>query len=376
MKVLILSQNYEGYTGGYYHQDWVNALCSIAECDLYGPGYPHYSESDYINDVLKKCNSNINEYDYIIMSTSWDKPGQSQGDGDVNIHNNISLPKITKGKKVYFLNKEYINLEAKLEYAKLNYIDLIVSVMSKEWFKENGISINCGFLQLPFAVDLSRIFISREKKIDFSFTGALHKSYLDERFLVKKEFFMKDSSSLHKLLAKCGNKIYTSENWHCLEEGLLLPANIGVLRLFSFKPVTKKEVKDITVYWAERHPLAKSLSMKSLLPSGEKYFKFLSESITFLCTKSANGIIGTRFYELMATGTIIICPYDHYDGLLEDKKNCLMYKAAEEVPRIIREIKNNNSLRNNIVSNARKNAHNHTYEKRVKRLISYFEDEI
>lgn len=55
---------------------------------------------------------------------------------------------------------------------------------------------------------------------------------------------------------------------------------------------------------------------KSLLPVGEKYLKFLREFKIFLSTPSAKGLIGTRFFEIMASKTLLFIPEStYYDNL-------------------------------------------------------------
>ena len=94
MKILILSQNCENYTGGYYQQDWINAFSKKYDCDIYGPGYFKYSLSDDINMVAAKFNKIIDEYDFIVTNPSWDRPGQKHNDDNVNIHPKINLSNI------------------------------------------------------------------------------------------------------------------------------------------------------------------------------------------------------------------------------------------------------------------------------------------
>lgn len=373
MEILILSQNFERYTGGYYHQDWINSFKSLFSCDVYGPGYERYNIEDTIYDVFSKYGNK--KYDLIVASSSWDKPGQKQQDGDVNIHPNIDLS-LVNIPKIYFLNKEYINIDAKLAYAKKQRFSLILTVLNQEkyqpWYDDLGIP----FLQVPFAVDLNRIVLTK-KKYDFSFSGALHSNYTDLRFLVKKEIFKSNQSLLQKCLLYLVKKIAPSKNWDFLNSLNKLPSNLGFPRFLNYNmnPV-KKQFKEINVYWAERHPISYGFNLKNLLPFGNSYFRLISSSKSFLCTLSAEGIIGPRFYELMASKTLIICPKGEYDGLLQDGYNCIMYENPVEIIDLINKVVTDNVFAERITENAYKNIDDHTYDFRVKFIISYLLNKI
>ena len=376
MKALILSQNYQFYTGGYYHQDWINALASTIDCDIYGPGYLDYDPDDDIETVFSKFAKTANDYDLVIMSTSWDKSGQLQGDGNVDIHPRISLGHIANIKKIYFLNKEYINLQAKLDYAESNGVDLIISVMPEAWFESNGIKLSTSFLCLPFAIDFSRIVTNIKSRYDFSFTGALHTSYLDERWCVKKELFNENVSILQSILLWAGRSIYPKKNWDFLISGHNIPSNKGIFRMLSVTNPLTKRARQYDIYWAERHPLSKTLFGRNLLPFGENYFRLLSSSRSFLCTRSADGIIGPRFYELMASDSVIICPKGEYDGLLISGQNCLMYSAPQDVIPLIAKLKNDQLFHSTLIKNARETVKNHSYLARVNKLVNFIKDDL
>lgn len=373
MNVLIFSQNFENYTGGYYHQDWINSFSKLYNCDIYGPGYPGYDINDCIVDVLSKFDNK--EFDLVIASSSWDKPGQKQEDGNVNIHPNIDLSSVNIP-KVYFLNKEYINIEAKLAYAKKQRFSLILTVLNQEKYQSWEDIVGIPFLQIPFAVDLNRV-VSSKKKYDFSFSGALHSSYTDLRFLVKKEIFSSKQTLLQKYLLRMVTIFAPSKNWEFLDSLNKLPSNLGLPRLLNYNrnPV-KERFKNQRIYWAERHPISYDLSLKNLLPFGDRYFELISSSKSFLCTLSAEGIIGPRFYELMASQTLIICPRGEYDGLLQDEYNCVMYDNASDINDLLDNIAKDHSFTERITTNAYENIENHTYDERVKSVISYLFKEV
>ena len=90
---------------------------------------------------------------------------------------------------------------------------------------------------------------------------------------------------------------------------------------------------------------SKNAQYKSILPS-------VTDFKSFFNTKSADGIINPRFYELLALGIPIICPYDDYYGLLTDGYNCKMYHEPSEINDIINCLITDKVSYNNLRKNA------------------------
>ncbi|MEZ9336225.1 glycosyltransferase family 1 protein, partial [Vibrio sp. 10N.286.51.A4] len=166
--------------------DIVKGWKKTTNCFVYGPGYPGYNNDDDIDSVIEKSPFKKEDLDIIVFSTSWD---DDESDDNVDPHCNIRLEKIDSVKKIYYLNKEYKKLELRFDYAKLQSVDLIVTVHPnfKLWEEEVGIR----FVQSHFAVDLARFGYNNEPKdYDFGFTGGLHMKHLDFRSKVKNEIFL------------------------------------------------------------------------------------------------------------------------------------------------------------------------------------------
>ena len=337
--VLIFSKNYENYTSGFYHQDIIDSFHKLSNVYIYGPGYPNYSIEDCFEDVLLKLSIKLEDLDLIVFSTSWDDDGSI---GNVDPHPNIEVSKI-KTPKVYFLNKEYKKLDKRFEFIKKQKFDLICTVhpSAKKWQEKLGIE----FLELPFGISLERFHdYSIKKKYDFSFTGGLHASHTDMRYLVKKEIFK--------------NKFIN------------IKSNRGLSGLF--KKSIKSKYENYNIFWAEWG--AKDYFYKSLLPTGKRYAKFMNQSKVFLNTPSAIGIFNTRFFELMATKSLIFCPEsNNYDGILKDGQNCIMFKTdmSNFNDRLV-ECLNDHDARESIITNAYNEVQNHSYNKRIKFLLSKF----
>ena len=346
MNIIILSKNYEKYKSSYYHHDIVKEFMKKANCYLYGKGYPHYDIFDNIEDVIIKSPFNKKEIDIIVVSTSWEIQ-------DETIEESDPQPRINLGKlvipKVFFLNKEYKKLEKKLEYAKKNEFDLICTVHQdyEKWAKKTGLH----FIRLPFAADPIRFKdYGFQKKYDFGFTGNLHKKYTDIRYRIKCLLFNNpDAKSL----------------------GLSVFLRINPFKIAFSIGKLKEEYKNFKIYWAEWG--ARDLLMRSLLPTGIKYTKFLNSFKSFLSTPSALGIINTRFFECMAVKTLLFCPEsEYYDGMFKDRYNCVMFKEdLSNFNEILHHILSNDVKRNRIIENAYNDfINNHTYEKRIETVLA------
>ena len=340
--IIILSKNYEKYLSGSYHQDIIDSLCKLANTYLYGYGYKNYSLNDNFENVIEKSPFKIDNVDLIICSTSWDDDSSIT---NVDPHPNIKLGGIHQIPKIYFLNKEYKKLELRFKYIQHQKFDLVCTVHPKayEWSETLGIK----FLHLPFGVSLDRFsYLDINRKYDFAFTGAVHKNYIDYRYLVKCELFK--------------------------SQKLEVKSNLGLNRLLNTNPISKKFQK-YNIYWAEWG--ARSLTYKSLLPTGLEYVKLMNMSKVFLNTPSAVGIFNTRFFELMATKTLILCPEsDSYLSLLKDGINCVMYNPnmSDFDEKLVKCIEDNH-FRKTITDNAYKNIEKHSYDARIATLLDYIE---
>ena len=341
MNIIVLTKNKEQYASGYYHQDLVDSLQSAGNCYLYGDGYKDYNPIDTFDSVILKSPFEESKIDVVICTTSWDNEESNES---VDPHPEINLSLYNKFKKIYFLKKEYKKLQSRFDYSIKQGFDLVCTVnpLATEWKKETGIS----FYYLPFGISLERFKdYSCNKKYDFAFTGGLHAIHLDYRYLVKKEIFK--SASMDKM------------------------ANSGTELLFSEYPINA-EYGEYKIFWAE-FGARKWFGLKSLLPHGVAYAKFLNSCKVFLNTPSASDILNTRSLELMATKTLILCPrVDAYQGFLVDGINCMMFEPdMSDFKNVLDDAVNNESKRKKIVDCAHVLASKHSYDKRVESLFMH-----
>ena len=334
-RVLILAKNQFNNTG-YYHTDWLEAFASHFDCYFYGPEFSHFSAEHDIFNVLELA-SKDGEIDAIICATNWDEDSHHT---EVNPCPNLDLSQIKDIPKIYFLNKEYKKLKERFEYC--NKMGFTFAVTVNEKYKQWQSELNAKIIKLPFAVNPNRFKALETPQIwDFAFTGGLHQSHLDNRFSIKTEIFQQ--------------KHINKKTSHSL---------LGNSRL-------KPQYNKFKINWMDFG--AKNWFYRSRLPSDDKYNLLLNQCHSFLNTRSAAGIINTRFYELMQTGTLIICPRDEtdYDGLLKNGVNCITYDNPKtELFDILEMIKQENTIISDIVQHNYNLVQKHTYENRVRELIS------
>ena len=334
--ILLLTKNFSNYRSGNYHDDIVQSFMKKSNCIVYGPGYPQYKKNFSIEDIISYF-SHI-DFDLIVFNTSWD---DDTSETNVDPNPNINLSKI-KIPKIYFLNKEYKKLKERLEFAKNNAVDLVISVSPEcnNWDKK------ISFLHLNFGISLDRFKpLNLNRYYDFGFTGNLHRMHTDSRFNVKKKIFKKEY--MHK------------------------KSNLG-LENFLKQRYENEILKNKKIYWAEWG--AKSYFNQTLLPNGFKYTKLLNSCKTYLNTPSAAGIFGTRFFELMACKTAILCPADkNYFGILKDGYNCIMFNSdASDFYEKLNFILSDKDFYDSITEQAYSDVQSHSYDNRIESLLKIF----
>lgn len=349
---IFLSCNVEGYVAGNYHQDLIDAVHSKFNCFVYGPEIPNlgtgpysdYDENDTIEDVIRKSGWKLSEIDLVICGTHWDKPGQNSENKLVDPHPNINLSSVSC-RTVYFLNKEYINLDQKLAYARRNEFDIIATVMPEETFRDWDVHPMTKIIQSHFGInmDVFQYSDAQNRKYDLSFTGSLHEQYTNKRRLVK-------------------NKLFNYQNF---------PTNRGPFAFFMPGAVISKEFNHLNIYWAEwSKRWSRGWDGKTLLPSGDAYGKLMRDSTLFFNTLSAAGIFGTRFFEVMASGSINLCPRDNYYNILHDGENCVMYDHPCELKDLIDGLLAHPEKMRRIMENGHQTAQKATYSNRLSELLS------
>ncbi len=271
LRILYLSPDFASYRGAFYQQDVITSLQQYHTLYLYGPGFPDYDVSVSIVAILKRCQFNP---DIVCIGHGWEN--QRLGE-PFDLHPDLRLKECSLP-KVMILNKEYKKLNEKLDYIVKNQIDLVFTHhhSAENWSKQTGVK----FTHWPFAVN-QRLFYDygEEKRWDLSFTGILQNPIpgvqSDVRIRIKRRI------------------LYTFWKWN----------------------ITKPRYTRYRIYWG-----------KGSLPA-EAYSRHMNATRVCLNTLSPLDLVGTRYYEAMASKSLLFCERSPvYEGLFEDGKHCIMFE--------------------------------------------------
>jgi hypothetical protein len=317
LNILYFSVRKNDYYSGQYQEFFPKYLTESHDLLYYGPGYSGYDPQHTIDDVLDLfvgCDP-----DLICFGSGWEYETHPT---EYDIHPNINTKKI-KIPKVLMLNKEYKKIEKKLEYIQKNDIDLVFSAYH-DCAKWEDI-INRKVIYFPFAVDTS-IFKQYYEPLryDFGFSGSLHSKWISSRTRIKDE-------------------------------------------LFFWKRIPRIKYIKYKIFWEE---------WGNKIPVGVEYARLLNSSKMWISTPSAIGLVGTRFYEILASKTLLFCVNSKFYGtLFSDKLHCVMFEPDlsdfhEKLSYYISE----DDERNKIIENGYQHViKNHTWQNRVQEFNSEIE---
>ena len=322
MKILYFSVNMQKYTSASYQQDLINSLKKKTEIVFWGPGYDNFDINLDLESIKKKLS--ISESDSIVVGHSWLS--------DIPINKNTNYKKYYKwinekliknsieycgklnfiehkGPKVLLLNKEYISLDHKLNFAKKNNFDFVLT--SNINYKDYQEKTNLQFIFFPYAISNDFIFNDLIKKeYDLFFSGLIQNQYFfnlnkikSSRILIQKKLFV----SLYDI------------------------------------PIFKKNFAG-KIFWNTytgipfKDLILKVLGRYKRMPRKE-YIKKLHKSKVVINTLSPDNLIGPRFYETMASKAVCLCeetdvinsifkPMEHYVPLNSPDEILASYSCA------------------------------------------------
>lgn len=270
MKIIYLSNNMSTYKGALYQRDIMVQFNRSANTLFYGPGYKDFNPNEDLNTTIKK----IGGADLIIVGHSWlkDSPSSNIDPYPKLFLENSPIP------KVMILNKEYTNLKQKLEWISKKNFCLGFSHHHDVDFYSKETKVPFKFVPLAFNEDLFVKSTKIEKNIDFAFCGLLKNNLketgqTDARILTMKKLF------------------------YCM----------GDIPFFK-----KSKYKKYEIFWNSipRNFLIKNLARvlnRYRFLSNEEYATLQLRSRAFLNTLSPLGIVSTRFFENMASRTLVFC---------------------------------------------------------------------
>ena len=289
-RILLLTKDMSDYRGASYQQDVIDALSAQADVQKYGPGYPGFENSDNLEDILAK--SPVRP-DFILLGHSWLPDLQT---------NSFLLPncdfRTSNIPVVAILNKEYVNLERKVEYLRENRCRLIFS--HHHGIKSIVPSNQLNSVFWPFAYNEKKICTNSScRNIDLGFSGIL--------------------------LNQLSGAKQTSSRLDTMREIFFCWGDLPIKK--------KRKYREFNIFWngmpriKERNALLLGKRIQKLffpkygyrhLPE-ERYFELLSRSKLLLNSLSPMGLIGPRFFEAMASGAVVIAERNpNYENLFPE----------------------------------------------------------
>ena len=119
MRILYLSKNLEQYKAANYQLEFLKALSKKKSLFVYGPGYPYFDKKKNLSDIINL----YGPFDTIFVGHAWLNDGKNK---KIDPWANSGLSKL-KINKFIFLNKEYVNLNKKLNWIKENNFQCVFS---------------------------------------------------------------------------------------------------------------------------------------------------------------------------------------------------------------------------------------------------------
>ena len=190
--------------------------------------------------------------------------------------NNLDIP------SACFIFKPAVDLKKKIDFCKINQIDLILTPHHQ--FEKFSDMADVPSKLFPYGFDPS-IFKPRnlEKKYDIGFSGALH-----------------------------GCNHYPN----------------GAFKNPSIRKKIKdilKDIKEINFFWKSTDVLE-----TARIHDNVKYAETINKSKIWIATQAAYGDITPRYFEIMASGTLLFCEKNpiEYSHVFKDSYNCIEFDSS------------------------------------------------
>ena len=260
------------YLGASYQADFLNELSNSNDVTTYGPGYSGFSEKKNISDVIKSC---PNKIELVIFGHTFLSDKEGNKDSLIPercLQEKINIPKI------FILNKEYVNLEFKLDFIKKNKFDLCITHHHE--YKKYAKLTNTKFIFLPFAIkkDFFLNNLNQIKEYDLFFSGILQNLNINAN--------QKDTR------VKIMKKLYLS--------------------FFDLPIFKRKNYNDLNIFWNSipRNKLLNLINQRLFQNKRLDYSDYANtmlKSRVVLNTLSPMQLISPRYFETMASKAIVLC---------------------------------------------------------------------
>ena len=325
MNILFLEPNDKGL----YYSEFASALKQKCSVFQYGPGFQYYNSNHTIEDILPLMEK---KPDLILFGFGWENDVHQE---EYSFHSADLKIKDLDIQKAFIINKEYKKLEQKLSFIRDNDIDICFTVLhtakdfgtqgSKPFFMRH-----LQIYQMPFAANKT-IFKDYHlpKTIDVGFSGNMFTTPVYKDTGIMGNYFQNIRERIHNELQGA-------------------------------------PYKDLETWW--------NTNTGSFL-YGRDYSKLINSTKIWLNTPSAADIVGTRFYEVIASNTLLFCrecPWAYKSIGLIDGETCVTFKSdLSDFQEKLFYYLDSTLERQKIVENAYELfINNHTWEHRVDFLIS------
>ena len=267
LNILVFTRNMDRYRGAFYQSDFLLELSRQHRCLFYGPGFTGFTNTDSLDTVIEKA---ANVPDVIVVAHSWLADNL---DAQLEPMPRLDLSQ-SSSPVVFMLNKEYSRLSEKLDWAENNRVSLLFSHHHEIGKIVAGRNLETRFM--PFAYSDKRFLPGGPvKKYDFGFTGILKNPV--------------NSSEQGEIRAQVMNVIFKS---------------------IRHTPLLKrKKYRMRKVFWRSWKGNSLWDRLMRLIvprPSEEAYISILGNTKVWLNGPSPLGLISTRFFECMASGSVVL----------------------------------------------------------------------
>jgi len=307
----------------FYHVDILKTFDSLYECFFYGRDYPGYDPNDSVGDIVAKAGFTP---DAIVFGTATEVYGY-----EIKGMPETSIPKLI------FLNKVFKDLSGKLEFIKRNRFDCVTTWANEDYCSAWEASVGIPFVHTSEGVDLKMRCLDIEKDFDFGFIGTLRRPGMPDRAPIKE---WAHSDTFNRITVP-GNEI---------KDGAV---SLGY-----------------DILWGDEENGGIEVTMKNY----DLYVELLNRCKTFLSTFAEMKLVSLRFYELMVSKTLILCPRGDYGEEFIDEETCVMYGDIPDFQRKLMRFVSDDRERSRIVENAYEKSFQCSWEKRIVGLMERFEE--
>ena len=337
MNILFLEPNDKGI----YYSEFASALKQKCNVFQYGPGFHYYDANHTMEDilplyrrrsVLDRSHADTSlpsgeKPDLILFGFGWENDNHQE---NYTFHNVDLQVKDLDIKKAFIINKEYKKLAQKFSFIRENNIDVCFTVLHTA--EDFGAQVSKPFFRMNFAAN-KNVFkdYGLPKTTDVGFSGNMFNSPFYKETDVMGPYFQ---NIRERMYAKLGDVV--------------------------------KGRSSLKINW--NHDSGHFLY-------GEDYSKLINRTKIWLNTPSAIDIVGTRFYEVIASHALLFCrecPWAYKDIGLVDGETCVTFKTdLSDFQEKLLYYLENDIERQKIVENAYDLfINNHTWEHRVDFLLS------